>query len=114
MITAPLNEQTHGLVDAAMLARLPDGALVVNVARDQVVDNEAPGCELSSGRLRAVLDVTDPEPSPPSSELWRVPTVLVTPHVGGDSELFPRLACRLVADQIRRYLAGTRLEHEIG
>lgn len=113
VITAPLTEQTHGLVDAAMLARLPEGALVVNVARGQVVDNVALGRELLSGRLRAVLDVTDPEPLPTSSELWRLPNVLVTPHVGGNSELFPRLASQLVADQVRRYRSGTPLEHQI-
>jgi phosphoglycerate dehydrogenase-like enzyme len=113
VITAPLTEQTRGLVDAPLLARLPQGALVVNVARGPVVDNAALACELRSGRLRAVLDVTDPEPLPPSSELWRLPNVLVTPHVGGDSELFPRLACRLVAEQVRRYRAGTPLEHRV-
>jgi phosphoglycerate dehydrogenase-like enzyme len=113
VITAPLTSHTHGLVDAEMLARLPDGALVVNVARGQVVDNVALGHELLSGRLRAVLDVTDPEPLPASSELWRLPNVLVTPHVGGDSELFPRLASQLVVDQMRRYLTGAPLKHRI-
>jgi phosphoglycerate dehydrogenase-like enzyme len=113
VITAPLTEQTRGLVDAALLARLPQGALVVNVARGQVVDNMALGRELETGRLRAVLDVTDPEPLPPSSQLWRLPNVLVTPHVGGHSDNFPRLACQLVTDQLRRFLAGGPLEHRI-
>jgi phosphoglycerate dehydrogenase-like enzyme len=113
VVTAPLTAETVGLVGARMLSLLPDGAIVVNVARGPVVDNDALGRELRSGRLRAVLDVTDPEPLPQSSDLWGLPNVLVTPHVGGDSDLFPGLASQMVADQVVRYLAGESLEHRV-
>jgi phosphoglycerate dehydrogenase-like enzyme len=113
VITLPLTASTLGLVDAGMLSKLPDGAIVVNVGRGPTVDQTALEAELVSGRLRAVLDVTDPEPLPTGSALWRLKNVLVTPHVGGDSDLFPRLACRLVAGQIRRHLAGDALEHQV-
>lgn len=113
VLTLPLTEATHGLVDAAMLAGLPDGALVVNVARGQVVDNVALSAELISGRLRAVLDVAVPEPLPADSPLWTLPNVLITPHVGGNSDLFPILASRLVAAQMQRYLSGDQLMHRV-
>jgi phosphoglycerate dehydrogenase-like enzyme len=113
VITLPLTASTLGLVDAGMLSKLPDGAIVVNVGRGPTVDQTALEAELVSGRLRAVLDVTDPEPLPTGSALWRLKNVLVTPHVGGDSDLFPRLACWLVAGQIRRHLAGDALEHQV-
>ena len=113
VILLPLTEETRGLVDGDMLALLPDGALVVNVSRGQVVEAEALERELVSGRLRAALDVTDPEPLPPDSQLWHLPNVLITPHVGGDSDLFPRFAARLVATQMTRYLEGQTLEHQV-
>lgn len=113
VVTLPLTDETEGLVDAEMLGLLPDGGLFVNVARGSVVDNRALERELASGRLRAVLDVTVPEPLPPSSALWRMPNVLITPHVGGDSDLFPRLAARLVAGQITRYLEGSTLRYQV-
>jgi phosphoglycerate dehydrogenase-like enzyme len=92
---------------------LPDGALVINVSRGQAVDSAALERELVSGRLRAGLDVTEPEPLPAESPLWHLPNVLITPHVGGDSDLFPRFAARLVAEQMTRYLEGRPLEHEV-
>jgi phosphoglycerate dehydrogenase-like enzyme len=113
VITLPLTARTAGLVDAATLALLPRGALVANVARGPIVDQDALRDELTSGRLCAVLDVTAVEPLPPADPLWRMDNVLITPHVGGDSELFPDLAARLVADQLRRYLAGQPLRYRI-
>jgi phosphoglycerate dehydrogenase-like enzyme len=113
VILLPLTDETRGLVDAEMLERLPDGALVVNVSRGQVVEADALERELVSGRLRAALDVTDPEPLPPESPLWHLPNVLITPHVGGDSDLFPKFAARLVAEQMARYLEGRPLEHQV-
>lgn len=113
VIVLPLTDDTKGLVDGAMLSLLSDGALVVNVARGSVVQHEALEGELVAGRLRAALDVTDPEPLPADSPLWQLPNVLITPHVGGDSDLFPRLAGRLVADQMTRYLEGRELDYEV-
>jgi phosphoglycerate dehydrogenase-like enzyme len=113
VILLPLTDETRGLVDEAMLRSLPDGALVVNVSRGQIIQAAPLERELVSGRLRAALDVTDPEPLPAGSPLWHLPNVLITPHVGGDSDLFPRFAARLVAEQMTRYLDGRPLEHEV-
>jgi phosphoglycerate dehydrogenase-like enzyme len=113
IILLPLTGETRGMVDAQMLRRLPDGALIVNVSRGPVVVADALESELVSGRLRAALDVTDPEPLPTESPLWHLPNVLITPHVGGDSDLFPRFAARVVAEQMTRYLEGRPLEHQV-
>jgi len=109
VLVVPLTPQTTGLVDSAFLAALPDGALVVNAARGPVVVTDALIAELSSGRLRAALDVIDPEPPPGDHPLWTVPNLLLTPHVGGNVRGFPRRAYRLVRDQILRYVAGEPL-----
>ena len=109
VILLPLTDATERIIDAVLLARLPDGALVVNAGRGRVVDQDALLAELESGRLRAALDVTDPEPLPPEHPLWRAPGTLITPHVAGDSPSFPTRAYRLVRDQITRYAAGEPL-----
>jgi phosphoglycerate dehydrogenase-like enzyme len=109
VLTVPMTEATVRLVDAAFLAAMPDGALLVNVSRGPVVDTEALLAELQSGRLRAALDVTDPEPLPADHPLWAAPGLLLTPHVGGDSDAFEPRALRLVGEQLRRYCAGEPL-----
>ncbi|MGW1432970.1 2-hydroxyacid dehydrogenase [Streptomyces sp. NPDC002431] len=106
VLSTPLNPSTHGLVDAGFLAAMKDGALLVNVARGGVVDTAALLPELESGRLRAALDVTDPEPLPPGHPLWHAPHVLITPHVGGSSSAFLPRAKRLLAAQLGRFAAG--------
>ena len=109
VLILPLTEQSAGMVDAAFLAGMPDGALLVNVARGPVVDTDALVAETSSGRLRAALDVTDPEPLPPGHPLWSTPGVIITPHVGGaSSALWPR-AHRLVSEQLQRVADGRPL-----
>ncbi len=113
VVLLPLTDETRGMLDAEKLALLPDRAMVVNVSRGQVIERDALEAELVSGRLRAALDVTDPEPLPPENALWRLPNVLITPHVGGDSDLFPRFAARLVAEQVTRYLEGRPLAHQV-
>jgi len=106
VVSVPLSEQTRQLVDAKFLAAMPDGALLVNVARGPVADTNALLAETSSGRLRAALDVTDPEPLPADHPLWTAPGVLITPHVGGaSSAMFPRMV-RLVKQQIGLMLEG--------
>ncbi|WP_345710657.1 2-hydroxyacid dehydrogenase [Kineococcus glutinatus] len=106
VLACPLTERTRGLVDAAFLAAMPDGALLVNVARGPVVDTTALLAELRSGRLRAALDVTDPEPLPAGHPLWTAPGVLVSPHVGGNSSAFRPRALRLLREQFGRLAAG--------
>jgi phosphoglycerate dehydrogenase-like enzyme len=106
VLVLPLTDQTRGLVDAGFLAALKDGALLVNVARGAVVDTPALVAELTAGRLRAAVDVVDPEPLPADHPLWDCPGLLVSPHVGGSSSaMWPR-AHRLVRDQLHRIAAG--------
>lgn len=106
VLAVPLTPQTRHLVDGAFLAALPDAALVVNVARGGIVDTDALLAEVTSGRLRAALDVTDPEPLPPGHPLWSAPGVLLSPHVGGNTSAFWPRARRLVAEQVARVAAG--------
>lgn len=113
ILCMPLTDETRGMVDKDFLASMRDGALLVNVARGPVVDTSALLAELSSGRLRAALDVTDPEPPPPDHPLWTVPNLLVTPHVGGNSSAFLPRAHRLVVEQVRRYASGEPLRYRV-
>ena len=101
------------MVDADFLAALPDGALVVNVSRGAVVDTNALIAELESGRLRAALDVTDPEPLPPDHPLWRVPNVVISPHVGGDTTAFLPRAWKLLQRQLDAYASGAPLQNVV-
>ncbi|MGW3011631.1 2-hydroxyacid dehydrogenase [Streptomyces sp. NPDC001219] len=113
VLATPLTDATRGLVGSAFLARMKDGALLVNVARGKVVDTKALLAELESGRLYAALDVTDPEPLPPGHPLWHAPGVLVTPHVGGPSSAFLPRAKRLLRDQLTLFAAGEPLRNVI-
>jgi phosphoglycerate dehydrogenase-like enzyme len=109
ILIVPLTAETRGLVDADFLARMKDGALLVNVARGPVVDTDALLAALTSGRLSAAVDVTDPEPLPADHPLWDAPNLLVSPHVGGaSSAMWPR-AHRLVRDQLHRFADGEPL-----
>jgi phosphoglycerate dehydrogenase-like enzyme len=110
-VIAPLTPDTENLLDGEALALLPDGALLVNVARGKLVDTEALLAETSSGRLRAALDVTEPEPLPSDHPLWTTPGVLISPHVGGASSAFFPRADRLIAAQLARFAAGQKLEN---
>jgi phosphoglycerate dehydrogenase-like enzyme len=109
VLTLPQTPATTGLFGAAQLAALPDDALVVNVGRGGTVDTEALLAETASGRLRAALDVVDPEPLPDDHPLWALPNVLVTPHVAGGSATFYPRAEELVAEQLRRFASGRSL-----
>ncbi|MET8691113.1 2-hydroxyacid dehydrogenase [Streptomyces bauhiniae] len=113
ILATPLTDETRGLVDAAFLARMKDGALLVNIARGPVVDTDALLSEVESGRLTAALDVTDPEPLPPGHPLWRAPGVLITPHVGGPSSAFRPRAERLLVDQLTRFVNHEPLRHVV-
>lgn len=106
VVTVPLTDDTRGLVDAAFLAAMPDGAVLVNAARGPVADTDALTAELTSGRLRAALDVTDPEPLPGDHPLWSAPGLLLTPHVGGSVPGGLRRAYRVAAEQIAAYARG--------
>ena len=111
VVVLPLSAATRHAVDAPFLARLQDGALVVNVGRGPVVDTEAVLAE--AGRLHFALDVTDPEPLPDDHPLWAAPGVLITPHIaGGTTAMLPRMAA-LVRDQLERLRDGRPLRNVV-
>jgi phosphoglycerate dehydrogenase-like enzyme len=114
VLLVPLTPATAGLVDATFLARMRDGALLVNAARGAVVDTEALLAELRSGRLSAALDVTDPEPLPTGHPLWTAPGLLLTPHVAGSNGTAMARAMALAKAQLVRYAAGEPLANVIG
>ena len=113
VLVTPLTPDTAGLMDARRLALLPDGALVVNVGRGPVLDTSAMLAEAASGRLRAALDVIDPEPLPADHPLWSCPGVIITPHVAGGAAAFYPAAASFVAGQIRRFAAGEPLTNVV-
>jgi len=114
ILLVPVTPATTGLVDARFLARLHDGALLVNAARGSIVDTAALLAELGSGRLRAALDVTDPEPLPAGHPLWSAPGLLLTPHVAGAMSTAMTRVMALIKDQLARYAAGEPLRHVVG
>jgi phosphoglycerate dehydrogenase-like enzyme len=113
ILSTPLNDSTRGLVNAEFLARMKDGALLVNVARGGVVDTKALLAELENGRITAALDVVDPEPLPQGHPLWQAPGVLISPHVGGPSSAFLPRAKRLLVDQLGRLVNQEPLRNVI-
>lgn len=113
ILVVPLDSTTTGMVDAKFLARMKDGALLVNVARGKVVQTDALLAELTTGRLRASLDVTDPEPLPQDHPLWSAPGLLISPHVGGNSSAFLPRARRLVREQLDRLAVGNEIVNRV-
>ncbi|MBN6033320.1 2-hydroxyacid dehydrogenase [Amycolatopsis sp. 195334CR] len=109
----PGSPSTQGLIGARELALLPDDALVVNVGRGSTMDTAALTTETTTGRLRAALDVLDPEPLPSDHPLWTTPGVIITPHVAGGSASFYPRAKALISAQLHRYAAGEPLAHQV-
>lgn len=111
ILIVPHNTSTHHLVDAELLAALPDDAVVVNVARGPVVDTDALVAELRTGRLRCASDVYDPEPLPADHPIWALPNALIVPHNGGNTEAFlPRMTA-LLKRQLVAWANGTEPEN---
>jgi phosphoglycerate dehydrogenase-like enzyme len=113
IVILPLTEATTGLVGRDFLASMRDGALLVNVARGKVVDTQALVEAAVSGRIRAALDVTDPEPLPADHPLWRTPGVLISPHVGGVTSAFLPRAVALLKEQIAAYVGERPLRNVV-
>ncbi|WOQ15747.1 2-hydroxyacid dehydrogenase [Raineyella sp. W15-4] len=114
ILIVPLTSSTRGLVDAAFLARMKQGALLVNVARGGVVDTDALVAACASGRISAALDVTDPEPLPSDHPLWETPNVVLTPHVAGEQTRYSQdIALRLVAAQAEALQTGATIANVV-
>ena len=113
VLLAPVTPETIGMADAAFLARMKDGALLVNAARGSLLRTDALVAELRQGRLRAALDVTDPEPLPPGHPLWSLSGVFITPHVAASTPVSRQRAARLVREQAEAYARGGPLRNVI-
>jgi D-3-phosphoglycerate dehydrogenase len=112
ILAAPLNEHTRGMIHAERLARLPKGALLVNMARGGLVVEVDLVAALETGQLGgAGLDVTAIEPLPPDSRLWDLPNVIITPHVGGQSATRIDDMTNFFCDNLQRYLSGRPLRN---
>jgi phosphoglycerate dehydrogenase-like enzyme len=109
ILLLPSTPATDGIFDKAMLERMKPGALLVNAGRGTAVYTEALVDAVGKGKIRAALDVTDPEPLPEDHPLWSLPGVLLTPHLAGDSEAAERRVYRLVGEQVTRYVRGEPL-----
>ena len=106
ILIVPLTQDTHHLGDAKFLSLLKDGALFINVARGEVVDTQALVDELATGRIRAALDVTDPEPLPQDHPLFKLENCIITPHVGGATDSFIPKARQLLEENLERIAVG--------
>lgn len=113
VLILPATAETRHLIDARQLSLIQKGTLLVNAARGPIVNTDALVEALESRRIRAALDVTDPEPLPDGHPLWKCPNLLITPHVGGSSPEFARRSLNVAADELRRYMAGEPLRNVV-
>lgn len=113
ILILPDTPESHGLIGARQLELLPQGALLVNAARGRIVQTDALVEALQSGRIRAALDVTDPEPLPDGHPLWNCPNLLITPHVAGSTPQFAPRAVQTAAAELRRYIVGEPLHNMV-
>jgi phosphoglycerate dehydrogenase-like enzyme len=109
VLTTPLTPETRHLIDADRIARMKPGALLVNAARGPVVETDSLLQALNEMKIRAAVDVTDPEPLPAGHPLWKAPNLLITPHVAGASAQYIKRAVKLASDQAQRYARGEPL-----
>ncbi|WP_348264342.1 2-hydroxyacid dehydrogenase [Telmatobacter sp. DSM 110680] len=109
VLILPATAETQWLIDAHQFSLMQQGTLLVNAARGPIVNTDALVDALHSGKIRAALDVTDPEPLPVGHPLWKCPNLLVSPHVGASSPQFAPRALKTAADELRRYMAGEPL-----
>ncbi|MFJ4840090.1 hydroxyacid dehydrogenase [Streptomyces sp. NPDC088746] len=112
-IHAPQLPETHHMFDARRLALLSDGATLINTARGSLVDTDALIVHLTSGRIQAVLDVTDPETLPVESPLFRLPNVLLTPHIAGSLGSELGRMTDYASAEITRYARGMPFAHSV-
>ena len=113
VLILPASAETRRLIGRRQLALMRQGALLVNAARGPIVDTDALVEALKSGRIRAALDVTDPEPLPEGHPLWSCPNLLITPHVGASTPQFSPRALRTAAEELKRYMDGEPLHNVV-
>lgn len=113
ILILPLTPETHHLIGERQMDLMRQGALLVNAARGPVVDTDTLVAALNAGKIRAALDVTDPEPLPEGHPLWQCPNLLITPHIGGSSTQFAPRAVKTAEDELRRYIAGEPLKNVV-
>jgi phosphoglycerate dehydrogenase-like enzyme len=113
VLILPLTAESTGLIGAKQFALMRQGALLVNAARGGIVQTDALVDALNSGKIRAALDVTDPEPLPIDHPLWRCPNLLITPHIGGSSPQFDANSLKVAAGELRRYMNGEPLKNVV-
>ena len=106
ILIVPASAETRNLIGRTQLERMRQGALLVNAARGSIIDTEALVEALHAGKIRAALDVTEPEPLPQGHPLWSSPNLLLTPHVAGSSPQFASRSLRVAFDELRRYVNG--------
>jgi phosphoglycerate dehydrogenase-like enzyme len=109
ILILPSTAQSYHLIGRRQLALMQQGALLVNAARGPIVETDALVDALNSGRIRAALDVTDPEPLPENHPLWSCPNLLITPHIAGSTPQFAPRSLKTAADELRSYLNGEPL-----
>ncbi|ROP39819.1 NAD(P)-dependent oxidoreductase [Saccharothrix texasensis] len=114
VVTVPLTERTQGLINTSFLAAMDDGALLINASRGRIVDTMALVGELRSGRLRAALDVTDPEPLPSGHPLWRCKGVIISPHSARTVPGTNRLCYVIATNQVESLVAGKMPSNAVG
>jgi phosphoglycerate dehydrogenase-like enzyme len=107
----PLTDESRHMFNKDRLAKMKDGALIVNVARGPIIETDALLAELNSGRIYAALDVTDPEPLPVGHPLWKAKNLLLVPHVGGNSTAFEPRGRKLVESQLKLLAEGKPLNN---
>jgi len=113
VLILPLTDESTGLIGPKQFALMHQGALLINGARGGIVQTDALMNALHSGKIRAALDVTDPEPLPSDHPLWRCPNLLITPHIGGPSPQFDARSLKVAADELRRYISGEALHNVV-
>ena len=113
VLILPSSSETRHLIGPKQFALMKQGALLVNAARGPIVDTDALIGALQAGRMRAALDVTDPEPLPEGHPLWACPNLFITPHIGGSSPMFAPRAVKTAQDELRRYMKGEPLRNVV-
>jgi phosphoglycerate dehydrogenase-like enzyme len=113
ILILPYTKASHFLIDHEQIALMRQGAVLVNAARGAIVNTDALMEALRANRIRAAIDVTDPEPLPEGHPLWSCPNLLITPHIGASSPQFAPNALRVAADELRRYMHGEPLRNAV-